>query len=134
MTDTPITRVKVGVVTALLIAFIYGLIGFIVDGIIPGYFIKKLGGVPRADFAALEHRLATAEARVTPNPGFSKLEIEQLLREGVAELKVKEKLHVGEWHFHPENTTLALDRTNLGTRFWFTHDSGLKTENPFRTK
>ena len=134
MTDTPITRVMIGVATALLTAFIFGFIGFLVDAIRPDYFIIKLGGVPRAEFAALERRLTTAEARVIPNPGLSKLEVEQLLRDGVTELKIKERLHVGEWHFHPENTTLALDRTTLGTRFWFTHDNGLKTDNPFPTK
>ena len=134
MTDSPITRVMIGVVTALLTAFIFGLIGFLVDAIRPDYFIIKLGGVPRAEFAALEHRLTTAEARVIPHPGLSKLEVEQLLREGVTELKIKERLHVGEWHFHPENTTLALDQTTLGTRFWFTHDHDLKTVNPFPTK
>ena len=134
MTDTFGTRVMIGVATALLTASIFWLIGFLINGIIPGYIVKKLGGVPHAEFAALEQRLAAAEARVIPGPGLSISQVEQLLREGVTELKVKERLHVGEWHFHPENITLALDRTNLGTKFWFTHDHGLKTDNPFPTK
>ena len=134
MTDTPITRVLIGVATALLTAFILGFIGFLLDAIRPDYFITKLGGVPRTEFGVLERRLILAEARVMPIPGLSKLEVEQLLRDGVTELKVKETLHIGNWHFHPENTTLALDRTTLGTRYWFTHDQGMKEQNPFPSK
>ena len=117
MTDTPITRVMIGVVTALLTAFIFGLIGFLVDAIRPDYFIIKLGGVPRAEFAALEHRLTTVEARVILNPDLSKLEVEQLLRNGVPELTVTE-LKIKE----PSRRGMAFPSRE--------HDSGLGPDEP----